>query len=93
MTDEELERLKAELTEQLEQLSGDAKSLSKEDRKNKLLMKAKVRALERIKEAREKGTPRQELKASMDYAVLKEYGHRNWIIYNLAKSRFTLLGF
>ena len=93
MTDEELARLVAELTQQIEQLSGEGKVLSKEERKKKLLMKAKVSALDRIKEAREKGTPRQEVRASMDYAVLNEYGHRNWLIYNLVKSRFSLLGF
>lgn len=93
MTDEELAQLKAELTEQIERLSGVGMVLSQEERKKKLLMKAKISALDRIKEAREKGASRQEIRASMDYTLLNEYGHRNWLIYNLAKSRFSLLGF
>jgi len=93
MTDEELERLKVELAEQLEQLSGDNKDLSKEERKKKFLLRAKDSTLDRIKEAREKGAVRQETRASIDYALLNEYGHRNWLIYNLAKSRMSFFGF
>jgi len=93
MTDEELERLKVELAEQLEQLSGDNKDLSKEERKRKFLLRAKDNTLDRIKEAREKGAVRQETRASIDYALLNEYGHRNWLIYNLAKSRMSFFGF
>jgi hypothetical protein len=93
MTDEEMERLKAELAEQIEQLSGEDVVLSKEERKKKLLLKAKEKALDRIKEAREKGSLRQETMACIDYALLNEYGHRHWLIYNFARSRMSLLGF
>ena len=93
MTDEELEYLKAEYADGIEQLSVEGEVLTKEERKKKLLLKAKIRALDRIKEAREKGIPRQEIRACMDYALLNEYGHRNWLLYNLAKSRMSLLGF
>ena len=93
MTDEELERLKAELVEKIESLSGDDNVLNKEERKERFLLKAKDRALDRIKEAREKGAVRQETRASIDYALLNEYGHRNWLIFNLAKSRMSFFGF
>ena len=93
MTDEELEKLKAELAEQIERLSGEGVVLSKEERKTKLLLKAKENALDRIKEAREKGSIRQETRACVDYALLNEYGHRNWLVYNFARSRMSLLGF
>jgi hypothetical protein len=93
MTDEELEQLKTGFAEQIEALSGEGRALSKEERKRKLLLEAKIRALDRIKEAREKGSSRQEVRACVDYALLEEYGHRHWIIYNLAKSRMSLMGF
>jgi hypothetical protein len=93
MTDEELEKLKAGIAEQIERLSGEGVVLSKEERKTKLLLKAKEKALDRIKEARKKGSLRQETRASIDYALLNEYGHRNWLIYNFARSRTSLLGF
>lgn len=93
MTDAELEKLKAELAEQIERLSGEGVVLGKEERKTKLLLKAKEKALDRIKEAREKGSIRQETRACMDYALLKEFGHRNWLIYNFARSRMSLFGF
>jgi hypothetical protein len=93
MTDEELELLKAEYAGEIEELSVDGRVLNKEERKRKLLLKAKITALDRIKEARGKGNQRQEIRACMDYALLNEYGHRNWLLYNLAKSRFSLLGF
>ena len=93
MTDEELERLKAELVEKIESLSGDDNVLNKEERKERFLLKAKDRALDRIKEAREKGAVRQETRACIDYALLNEYGHRNWLIFNLAKSRMSFFGF
>ena len=93
ITDEELEKLKAELAEQIELLSGEGVVLGKEERKTKLLLKAKEKALDRIKEAREKGSIRQESKALVEYALLKEYGHRHWLIYNVARSRMSLFGF
>ena len=93
MTSEELEKLKAELAGQIKELSKEGVVLSKEERKTKLLLKAKEKALDRIKEAREKGSLRQETRALVDYALLNEYGHRHWLIYNFARSRMSLLGF
>jgi hypothetical protein len=93
MTDEELERLTEEITGQLAELTDTPdKPLSKEDRKKQYLLKAKQRALEKIKTARESGSARQEVRAQMDYALLNEYGHRNWILYNLARSRMMMFG-
>lgn len=94
MTDEELERLKKEVAEKIQQLSADPRRpLSKQEKKDKILLRAKSRALDSIVEARKKGTIRQEVRACMDYALLDEYGHRNWLIYNLARSRMSFWGF
>jgi hypothetical protein len=92
MTNEELEKLKAELVGQIEKLSVEGVVLSKEEKKTKILLRAKEKALNRIKEAREKGSIRQETKALVDYALLNEYGHRHWLVYNLARSRMSLFG-
>jgi len=92
MTDEELEKMKVELAGQIERLSGEGVVLSKEERKTRILLRAKEKALDRIKEAREKGSIRQETRALVDYALLNEYGHRNWLVYNLARSRMSLFG-
>ena len=93
MTDEELERLIEEIAGQLAVLKDTPEEpLSKEDRKKKYLLQAKQRALEKIKMARKSGSARQEVRAQMDYALLNEYGHRNWILYNLARSRMMMFG-
>jgi hypothetical protein len=92
MTDEELELLIKENAEQLAALPDD-RPLEKEQRRNKLLLQAKSRALQKIKSARESGSSRQEVRACMDYALINEYGHRNWLLYNLARSRTMLFGF
>ena len=94
MTDAELEDLIKDLSGQIEQLPDDSgKTLSREERRTKTLLRAKYEALNRAKSAREKGSTRQEVKAFMDYALWTEYGDKNWIWFNLMKSRMTLLGF
>jgi hypothetical protein len=91
VTDEELYRLLQEISGQIEQLADDPeRPLSRKEKKHRLVLQARRRALERIKEAKEKDNIHQELKANMDYSLLTEYGEKNIFIYNLMKSR---LGF
>ena len=94
MTDTELEDLIKDLSGQIEQLPDESeKSLSREERRTKNLLRARCEALSRAKTAREKGSLRQEVKALTDYALLTEYGDKHWIWFNLMKSRMMLLGF
>jgi len=94
MTDAELEDLIKDLSGQMEQLPDDStKPLNKEERRMKALLRARCEALTRAKSAMEKGITRQEVKALADYALLTEYGDKNWIWFNLMKSRMMFLGF
>lgn len=88
MTDEELEKLMQELAEQIKQLHDDpAKPLSKAERKHRVLLQARLEALGGVKAAREKHDMRLEARAGIDYVLVTEYGEKNFILYNLMKSR------
>jgi hypothetical protein len=88
MTDEELTKLTGEITGQIEQLPVDAdKAQGRAERRHWLVLRARREALDRIKTAREKSDMRQEAKASLDYALLTEYGEKNILLYNLMKAR------
>jgi predicted nucleic acid-binding Zn-ribbon protein len=91
MTDEEIDNLIKEISEQIEGLP--EKPANRQERKHALLLRGRSEALNRIKEAREKHNNRKEVRAAMDYALLTEYGHRNWLWFNLMKSRMGLFGF
>ena len=94
MNDEELETLIQEVSEQLAKLSEDPeKSLSKEERKRKLLLQLKSEALKRIKAAKEKGSLQQEIRAGVDYALLEQYGEKSPFLINFIKSQTTWFGF
>jgi hypothetical protein len=91
VTEEELDSLTQEINGQIEQFPDDSeKSLSRKERKRKLVLSARCQALERVREAKEKGDIHQEVKANLDYALLTEYGEKNILLYNLMKAR---LGF
>jgi predicted nucleic acid-binding Zn-ribbon protein len=91
VTDEELDGLLQEISGEIDRLADDPeKPLSRKEKKHRLVLRARHRALERVKEARDKGNTHQEVKANMDYALLTEYGEKNILIYNLMKSRTNL---
>jgi hypothetical protein len=88
MTDEELETLIKEASEEIDQLPDDPeKPLSKKDRNHKVWLKMKVQALQKIQEAREKGNLVQETRACMDYALVMEYGEKRPFLMNFLKSQ------
>jgi len=90
MTDEELENLTKELSGQIEQLPDDPrKPLNRAERKRKLVLQARRQALDRIREAREKGNISQETKVCMEYALITEYGERNALLFYLMKVRLA----
>lgn len=93
MTDEELEALMQEVSEQIDKLSDNPnKPLTKEDRKRKLMLQLKSEALKKIKTAKEKGSLNQEVKACLDYALLVEYGEKHPFLMNFFKSQMTWFG-
>jgi RPA family protein len=88
MTDEDLDKLTGEIAGQIERLPEDAsKAQSRAERKHRLVLQARREALGRIKAAREAHNFNHEAKASMDYALLTEYGEKNILLYNFMKAR------
>jgi len=94
VNEDELETLIREVSEQLGQLTArPEKSLSREERKRKVLLQARGAALDRIKQAKEKGSLNQEVRACLDYALLTEYGEKHPLLMNFMKSQIGLWGF
>ena len=89
MTDEELAELMKEKSDELDQLSDPERTLDKKEKKRKLVLEVQMKTLERIKEAKEKGNLRQEMKAGIDYAVLESYGEKSPFLVNFIRSQIT----
>ena len=93
MTDEELKTLIKETSEQIDQLPDDPeKPLTKEEKNRKLMLRLERETLERIKEAKKKRSLHQEMKASVDYALLKQYGEKHPFLLNFFRSQTGWLG-
>ena len=92
MTDEELEALVKETSEQIDRLSAPEKPLTKEEKKRKTLLQMQKMALGRIKEAKEKGSLQQEIRASMDYSLLTKYGDKHPFLMGFIKSQMWWYG-
>ena len=76
MTDEELQQATKEVSESLEKLPDPEKPLTKDERRHKHWLLSRKDALERIKEAKEKDNGSQELRITMDYSLLTEWGEK-----------------
>jgi hypothetical protein len=88
MTGEELEALQRELSQQIERLSNiPDRQMSRKERRHRVVLRARKEALDRVKEAREKGNMHREARANLDYAILTEYGERNVFLFNFMKAR------
>ena len=88
MTDAELDKLINDIAAEIAGLPADTtKPLTGRERKHRAVLLARQQALEIIKSARKSGNIRQEEKASVDYALLTEYGERNFLLYNFMKAR------
>ena len=82
MTDEELEKLIQEKTEEIDGLpDGSDTPLTRKERSQRLVLRLQKEALEKMKQARERNNVFQEIRASMDYSILVKYGgkHPFWI--------------
>jgi len=84
MTDEDLEREVQKLNEHIDELS-KADSLTKQEKKRQNLLELKKETLERIKQAKEKKNQSQEIKLTMDYALLEEYGEKHPLLLHFAR--------
>ena len=90
MTDEELETLRSELSQEIERLSRiPDQQMSRTERKRRVVLRARKEALEKMKKAREEGSLHKEVRASLDYNVLTEYGERNVFLYNFMRARMS----
>lgn len=91
MTEEELDRLTQEISGDIKLLADDPeKPLSRKERRHKLVLRARRQALEKVKEAKEKGNTNQEVKANLEYTLLTEYAEKNILLYNLMKARLFM---
>jgi hypothetical protein len=86
MTDEELETLIWETSEQIDKLSQSDKPLSREEKRHKLVLRLQRESLERMKEAKKKGSIEKETRAATDYAILKNYGGKHPLLFNYIHS-------
>ena len=84
MTDEDLEREMQKLSENIDELS-KADSLTKQEKRRQNLLESKKETLERIKQAKEKKNQSQEIKYTMDYALLEEYGEKHPLLLHFAR--------
>jgi len=84
MTDEDLELEMQKLSENIDELS-KADSLTKQEKRRQNLLESKKEALERIKQAKEKKNQSQEIKYTMDYALLEEYGEKHPLLLHFAR--------
>ena len=90
MTDEELDKITQEIAAEIEQFSGDFESpLGKAEKKHLRILGARLRALERIRAVKEKGSVDQEAKACMEYAMITEYAEKNPILLALLRVRLA----
>jgi len=85
MTDEELEQEIQDLSEAIDKLSKSKEPLTKQEKRRKYILPLKKDVLQRMQQAREKKDRNQELKCSMDYGLLEEFGDRHPILLHLAR--------
>ena len=85
MTDEELEQEILDMSEAMDKLSKSDDPLTKQEKRRKYILPLKKDILQRMKQAREKKDRNQELKCSMDYGLLEEFGERHPLLLHLAR--------
>jgi hypothetical protein len=94
MNDEELNALIQEISGKIEALPDDAENpLTKQEKRRRLVLQLQREALQKMKAAKEKGNLSQEVRASMDYALLEKYGEKHPMLMGFLKSQMWLWGF
>ncbi len=92
MTDEELAKLMEKVSGEIGTLPADPEKLSKDERRLKLVLRAKADTLNRIKEAKEKGSLYQEVRANMDYSLLEQYGYKHPLLMYFLRGKLRWYG-
>ena len=87
MTDEELQKAMKEVSGGLEKLTDTEGPLTKKEKRRKNVLLIRQDILGRIKEAKEKGRGDQELKSTMDYSLLTEWGEKRPFLAHLMRLR------
>jgi hypothetical protein len=77
MTDEEIENLMQEASEQIDKLSDPEKPLTKKEKNRKAVLQLQREALKKMKLAREKGNMYQEMRATLDYTLITNYAEKH----------------
>ena len=85
MTDEELEQEILDMSEAMDKLSKSDDPLTKQEKRRKYILPLKKDILQRMQQAKEKKDRNQELKCSMDYALLEEFGEKHPLLLHLAR--------
>ena len=85
MTDEELEQEILDMSEAMDKLSKSDDPLTKQEKRRKYILPLKKDILQRMQQAKEKKDRNQELKCSMDYGLLEEFGEKHPLLLHLAR--------
>ena len=86
MTDEELQKEIQNICESIGNLPESDEALSKEERRNKVILSLKKDILENIKDAREKNERDKELQNTMAYGLLTSLGEKHPYLMSLLQS-------
>lgn len=78
MTDEEIDALIQEMSEELDAFPDDPENpLTKKEKNRKLVLELRKQTMQKVKAAKEKGNLQQEVKACVDYTLLTQYGEKH----------------
>jgi len=88
MTDEEIDALIQEMSDELDTFPDDPENvLTKKEKTHKLVLELRKQTLQKVKDAKEKGNLNQEAKACMDYSLLTKYGEKHPLWMSFLKSQ------
>ena len=87
MTDEEIQAAIQGVSEGIEKLSNSEEPLTKEQKKRKRVLLVRKELLNQIKKAREKNDKNQELKSTMDYALVTTFAEKHPYLIPLMRSK------
>ena len=76
MTNEEINELIQELSEEIDKLSDPEKTLTKKEKRHQNIILMERETLEKLKEAKEKGKSQQEYSLTVTYGLLTSIGEK-----------------
>ena len=93
MTNEELQKVLREVSESVDSLRETDKPLSKEEARHREVLLLRREALEKIKEAKEKGLRDEETYNSVFYSLLTSWGDKHPHLMRLILTNLRWCGF